>query len=46
VFLTPHAAAATREAAMRMSTGAARNILDFLDGRLEPSMVYPVPPRA
>jgi len=46
VFLTPHAAAATREAAIRMSTGAARNILDFLDGRLEPSMVYPVPPRA
>jgi D-3-phosphoglycerate dehydrogenase len=46
VFLTPHAAAATREAAMRMSTGAARNILDFLDGRLDPSMIYPVPPRA
>jgi D-3-phosphoglycerate dehydrogenase len=46
VFVTPHAAAATREAAMRMSTGAARNILDFLDGRLDPSMLYPVPPRA
>jgi D-3-phosphoglycerate dehydrogenase len=46
VFSTPHAAAATREAAWRMSTHAARNILDFLDGRLEASMVYPVPPRA
>jgi D-3-phosphoglycerate dehydrogenase len=45
VFLTPHAAAATREAAIRMSTGAARNLLDFFDGRLDPSMVYPVPPR-
>jgi D-3-phosphoglycerate dehydrogenase len=45
VLLTPHAAAATREAALRMSTGAARNILDFLDGRLAPSMIYPVPPR-
>ncbi|MFM1990083.1 MAG: hypothetical protein RJA99_3040 [Pseudomonadota bacterium] len=45
VFLTPHSAAATREAAWRMSTHAARNVLDFLDGRLDPSMVYPVPPR-
>lgn len=46
VFLTPHAAAATREAAWRMSTHAARNVLDFLDGRLDPANVYPVPPRA
>jgi D-3-phosphoglycerate dehydrogenase len=46
VLLTPHAAAATREAAIRMSTGAARNVLDFLDGRLDPSMVFPVPPPA
>lgn len=45
VFLTPHSAAATREAAWRMSTHAARNVIDFLDGRLDPSMVYPVPPR-
>ena len=45
VFLTPHSAAATREAAWRMSTHAARNVLDFLDGRLDPSMVFPVPPR-
>jgi len=44
VFLTPHSAAATVEAAWRMSTGAAQNVLDFLDGRLEPSMVFPVPP--
>ncbi len=46
VFLTPHSAAATREAAWRMATHAARNIVDFLDGRLDPAMVYPVPPRA
>jgi len=46
VFLTPHSAAATREAAWRMSTHAARNVLDFLDGRLDPAMVFPVPPRA
>jgi D-3-phosphoglycerate dehydrogenase len=45
VFVTPHAAAATREAAWRMATHAARNIVDFLDGRLDPAMVYPVPPR-
>jgi hypothetical protein len=29
-----------------MSTHAARNILEFLDGRLDPAMVFPVPPRA
>ncbi len=46
VFLTPHSAAATREAAWRMSTHAARNVLDFLDGRLDPGMVFPLPPRA
>ena len=34
------------EAAWRMATHAARNIVDFLDGRLDPAMVYPVPPRA
>jgi D-3-phosphoglycerate dehydrogenase len=45
VFSTPHAAAATRGAAGRVSTHAARNVIDFLDGRLDPSMVYPVPPR-
>jgi D-3-phosphoglycerate dehydrogenase len=45
VLLTPHAAAATREAALRMATHAARNVVDFLDGRLDPSMVFPVPPR-
>ncbi len=44
VLLTPHAAAATREAARRMATGAAQNLVDFFDGRLDPSMVYPLPP--
>jgi D-3-phosphoglycerate dehydrogenase / 2-oxoglutarate reductase len=43
-FLTPHAAAATHEAALRMATGAAENLLAFLDGCLDPSMVYPLPP--
>ena len=44
VLLTPHSAAATREAARRMATGAAQNLVDFFDGRLDPSMVYPLPP--
>ncbi|MEL6767409.1 MAG: NAD(P)-dependent oxidoreductase [Pseudomonadota bacterium] len=38
VILTPHSAAMTAEAARRMATGAAQNILDFLDGRLAPEM--------
>jgi D-3-phosphoglycerate dehydrogenase / 2-oxoglutarate reductase len=45
VFLTPHAAAATHEAALRMATGAAENLVAFFDGSLDPSMQYPVPPR-
>ncbi|MEO0958576.1 MAG: NAD(P)-dependent oxidoreductase [Pseudomonadota bacterium] len=38
VILTPHSAAMTAEAARRMATGAAENILDFIDGRLAPEM--------
>ncbi|MEM9761289.1 MAG: NAD(P)-dependent oxidoreductase [Pseudomonadota bacterium] len=38
VILTPHSAAMTAEAARRMATGAAQNILDFLDGQLAPEM--------
>lgn len=37
--LSPHAAALTRECAARMSEAAARNILDFFDGRLDPRLV-------
>lgn len=35
LIVTPHDAAMTREGAQRMSVGAARNLLDFLDGRLD-----------
>lgn len=35
LIVTPHDAAMTREGARRMSVGAARNLLDFLDGRLD-----------
>ena len=39
VVLTPHSAGLTRECAARMSAAAARNILDFFAGRLDPSLV-------
>ena len=39
VLLSPHSAAMTRQGARRMAEGAARNVLDFLDGRLDPRMV-------
>ncbi len=38
-ILSPHNAGLTREAAARLSLYAARNILDGLDGRLDPSVV-------
>ncbi len=46
VLLTPHAAAATSEAAWRMATGAAQNLLDFFAGSVDPAMVFPLPARA
>ncbi|GLR67164.1 D-3-phosphoglycerate dehydrogenase [Acidocella aquatica] len=39
VILTPHAAGLTKECAMRMSTMAVRNILDFFAGQLDPAVV-------
>jgi D-3-phosphoglycerate dehydrogenase len=37
--LTPHAAALTQEGAARMSLDAARNIVDFFAGRIDPRLV-------
>jgi D-3-phosphoglycerate dehydrogenase len=37
--LTPHAAALTQEGAARMSLDAARNIIDFFAGRIDPKLV-------
>jgi D-3-phosphoglycerate dehydrogenase len=37
--LSPHTAGLTREAGARLSLYAARNVLDALDGRLDPSVV-------
>lgn len=41
VILTPHSAALTAECAVRMATGAARAILDVLDGRRPSHVVNP-----
>ena len=43
VLLSPHSAAMTRQGARRMAVGAARNVLDFFDGRLDPRMVVAAP---
>lgn len=43
-ILTPHSAALTRECAARMSEAAARNILNFFAGRLDPKLT--IIPRA
>ena len=39
VVLSPHIAGLTRDAAERMAAGAAKNILDFFDGSIEPGLV-------
>ena len=39
VLLSPHSAAMSRQGARRMAEHAARNVLDFLDGRLDPRMI-------
>ena len=39
VLLSPHIAGLSIESAMRMSEAAARNILDFFAGRLDPALV-------
>ncbi|GBD44056.1 Hydroxypyruvate reductase [bacterium HR40] len=39
VVLSPHAAGSTREATLRMATESVRNVLDVLDGRLDPAVI-------
>jgi D-3-phosphoglycerate dehydrogenase / 2-oxoglutarate reductase len=39
VVLSPHSAGLTAECARRMAIAAVRNILDYFDGRLDPSLV-------
>jgi D-3-phosphoglycerate dehydrogenase len=39
VLITPHAAGLTEECAMRTSTAAAQNILDYFAGTLDPALV-------
>ena len=39
VILTPHSAGLTKECTIRMSSMAARNILDFFVGKLDPTQV-------
>ncbi len=39
VILTPHSAALSKEAAIRMAISTARNVLAGIDGKLDPSMV-------
>jgi D-3-phosphoglycerate dehydrogenase len=41
VILSPHAAALTRECAQRMDVVAARNCLDAIDGKLDPTLIVP-----
>ena len=43
VLLSPHSAAMSRQGARRMAEHAARNVLDFLDGRLDPRMIAAAP---
>jgi D-3-phosphoglycerate dehydrogenase len=41
VILSPHSAALTAECAQRMDKVAARNCLDGIDGKLDPSLIVP-----
>lgn len=41
VILSPHSAALTAECAQRMDEVAARNCLDGIDGKLDPSLIVP-----
>lgn len=45
VILSPHSAAMTHEGVIRMATGSAQNVVDYIDGRLSPGMtvVEPLP---
>ncbi|MDE2296022.1 MAG: hydroxyacid dehydrogenase [Gammaproteobacteria bacterium] len=40
VILSPHSAALTREASMRMGVVAAQNVLAGLDGTLDPALIF------
>ena len=42
-ILSPHIAGLTEECTIRMGEVAARNIVDFFDGRLDPSLVVNLP---
>ena len=44
--VTPHSAGLTRECAERMAVSAVRNVLDFFDGALDPSLVVNLRERA
>ena len=44
VLLTPHVAAMTQQGSRRMAERAARNLLDFFDGRLDAEMIVASPP--
>lgn len=44
-ILSPHSAGLTKECAARMGEAAARNIVDFFDGRLDPRLVVNRPAR-
>lgn len=39
VVVSPHSAALTREGSVRMAVSTARNVLDALDGKLDPNVV-------
>jgi D-3-phosphoglycerate dehydrogenase len=41
VILSPHSASLTRECAERMDVVAARNCLDAIDGKIDPSLIVP-----
>ena len=39
VILTPHIAGLTAESAERMAVASVQNVLDFLNGRLDPGLI-------
>jgi D-3-phosphoglycerate dehydrogenase len=39
VLVSPHTASLTAEAAIRMAVMSVRNVLDYFEGRLDPSLV-------
>jgi D-3-phosphoglycerate dehydrogenase len=45
VLLSPHIAGISAESAERMAVASVQNVLDFFDGRLDPSLVIDTRPR-